>query len=55
MDETHKLAQELDELSKKNEPKARVGHKNCIPHIDVFLEDGSTKEEQKIVMCVCAI
>ena len=32
MDETHKLAQELDELSKKNEPKARVGHKNCIPH-----------------------
>lgn len=32
LDQTHKLAQELDELSKKNEPKARVGHKNCIPH-----------------------
>lgn len=23
---------------------------NCIPHIDVFLEDGSTKEEQKMVV-----
>ncbi|HSL85390.1 MAG TPA: aspartate-semialdehyde dehydrogenase, partial [Bacteroidales bacterium] len=22
---------------------------NCIPHIDVFLEDGSTKEEQKMI------
>src|SRR5665647_1367559 len=22
---------------------------NCLPHIDVFLEDGSTKEEQKMV------
>ena len=39
------------------EPKAfqhRIAF-NCIPHIDVFLEDGSTKEEQKMMRETCKI
>jgi aspartate-semialdehyde dehydrogenase len=38
----------LDEVESKKFPK-RIAF-NCIPHIDVFMEDGYTKEEWKMMM-----
>jgi aspartate-semialdehyde dehydrogenase len=38
----------LDEVSSKKFPK-RIAF-NCIPHIDVFMDDGYTKEEWKMVV-----
>jgi aspartate-semialdehyde dehydrogenase len=38
----------LDEIENKKFPK-RIAF-NCIPHIDVFMEDGYTKEEWKMVV-----
>jgi aspartate-semialdehyde dehydrogenase len=38
----------LDEIETKKFPK-RIAF-NCIPHIDVFMDDGSTREEWKMVV-----
>ena len=47
------LRQQVEDLAQGAAPSARVyPHQiafNCLPHIDVFLEDGSTKEERKMV------
>ncbi len=47
------LVRQSDELLEGMTPQVEVyPHQiafNCLPHIDVFLEDGSTKEEQKMV------
>lgn len=47
------LVQQSGDILARKEPQIRVyPHQiafNCLPHIDVFLEDGSTKEEQKMV------
>lgn len=42
---------DLEEGLKGNPPKAYPHQivNNCLPHIDVFLEDGYTKEEKKMV------
>ncbi len=47
------LVRQSDELLEGMAPQVEVyPHQiafNCLPHIDVFLDDGSTKEEQKMV------
>jgi aspartate-semialdehyde dehydrogenase len=47
------LIRQSDELLEGMPPRVEVyPHQiafNCLPHIDVFLEDGSTKEERKMV------
>jgi aspartate-semialdehyde dehydrogenase len=51
MDELH--AQTGDFLAGKDLEPAAFAHRiafNCIPQIDVFLDDGSTKEEHKMVV-----
>ncbi|MCL4078334.1 aspartate-semialdehyde dehydrogenase [Coriobacteriia bacterium Es71-Z0120] len=51
MDELY--AQTADFLAGRPVEPKRFAHRiafNCIPHIDVFLEDGSTKEEWKMVV-----
>ena len=45
-------AQTLAVFSQTDAPQEVFPHEiafNCLPHVDVFLEDGSTKEEQRIV------
>jgi aspartate-semialdehyde dehydrogenase len=51
MDELY--AQTADYLANRPIEPNRFAHRiafNCIPHVDVFLEDGSTKEEWKMVV-----
>lgn len=51
MDELY--AQTADFLAGRTIEPKRFAHRiafNCIPHVDVFLEDGSTKEEWKMVV-----
>lgn len=47
----YKGVQDLEEGLKGNPPKTYPHQivNNCLPHIDVFLEDGYTKEEKKMV------
>ena len=47
----YKGIQDLEEGLKGNSPKTYPHQivNNCLPHIDVFLEDGYTKEEKKMV------
>ncbi len=47
----YKGVQDLEEGLKGNSPKTYPHQivNNCLPHIDVFLEDGYTKEEKKMV------
>ena len=47
----YKGVQDLEEGFKGNSPKTYPHQivNNCLPHIDVFLEDGYTKEEKKMV------
>ena len=47
----YKGFQDLEEGLKGNSPKTYPHQivNNCLPHIDVFLEDGYTKEEKKMV------
>jgi aspartate-semialdehyde dehydrogenase len=42
---------DLEETAKGNPPKKFTHpiYNNCLPHIDVFLENGYTKEEMKMV------